>query len=93
MKGNAIQPHLTTLANFGHVFLAALAPSSPCLTNTAILTVLDSSLAAFQTKPKPCKTDGGHEKTWPDQQKDNDKDNDNYNDKHGRDMTWPTKVQ
>ena len=32
------------------------------------------SLPAFQTKPKSCKTDGGHEETWPDQQKDNDKD-------------------
>ena len=38
------------------------------------------NLPAFQTKPKPCKTDGGHEKTWPDQQKDNDKDKYNYND-------------
>ena len=44
------------------------------------------SLPAFQTKPKSCKTDGGHEETWPDQQKHNDKDkckdkdndNDNY---------------
>ena len=32
------------------------------------------SLRAFQTKPKPFKTDGGHEEAWPDQQKDNDKD-------------------
>ena len=32
------------------------------------------SLLAFQTKSKPCKTDGGHEETWPDQQKHNDKD-------------------
>ena len=46
------------------------------------------SLSAFQTKPKHCKIDGGHSKTWPDQQKHNDKDkckdkykdndNDNY---------------
>ena len=36
---------------------------------------------AFQTKPKPRKSDGGHEKTWPDQQKDNDKDNDNDHNK------------
>ena len=38
-----------------------------------------------QTKPnKSCKTDGGHEETWPDQQKHNDKDKykDKYNDKY-----------
>ena len=45
------------------------------------------SLPAFQTKPKPCKIDGGHAKTWPDQQKeDNDKDkykdNDNESNKY-----------
>ena len=44
------------------------------------------SLPAFQTKPKPCKIDWGHKKTWPDQQKDNDedkyKDNDKDNDKY-----------
>ena len=36
--------------------------------------------------PQPRKSDGGHEKTWPNQQKDNDKDkykdNDNENDKY-----------
>ena len=36
----------------------------------------------FQTKPKPCKIDGGHAKTWPDQQKDNKKDKDEDNDKY-----------
>ena len=40
---------------------------------------------AFQSKPEPRKTDGGHEETWPDQHKDNDKDKykdkDNENDK------------
>ena len=51
-----------------------------------ILTVLSywllwiQSLPAFQTKRKPCKTDGGNEKTWTDQQKDNDKDK--YKDKY-----------
>ena len=44
------------------------------------------SLPAFQTKPKTCKIDWGHKKTWPDQQKDNDedkyKDNDKDNDKY-----------
>ena len=39
------------------------------------------SLPAFQTKPKPSKTEGGHEKTWPNQQKDNDKDKDKEKDK------------
>ena len=45
----------------------------------------NQSLPAFQSKPKPRKTDGGHEKPWTDQQKDNDKvkykykDNDNDN--------------
>ena len=34
---------------------------------------------AIQTKPKPRKNDGDHEKTWPGQEKDND--NDKYNDK------------
>ena len=37
---------------------------------------------AFQTKPKPRKSDGGHEKTWPDQQKDNDEDKYKDNDKY-----------
>ena len=32
------------------------------------------SLPTFQSKPEPRKTDGGHEETWPDQQKHNDKD-------------------
>ena len=39
------------------------------------------SLPAFQSKPEPRKTDGGHEETWPDQQKDNDKDKDKCKDK------------
>ena len=38
------------------------------------------SLPAFQTKTKPRKTEGGHEKTWPDQQKENDEDKDKYKD-------------
>ena len=45
-----------------------------------------SSLPDQTDKPKSCKTDGGHEETWSDQQKhndkdkckDKDKDNDNY---------------
>ena len=44
---------------------------------------------AFQPSrpnPQPRKSDGGHKKAWPDQQKDNDedkyKDNDNDNDKY-----------
>ena len=35
---------------------------------------------AFQNKQKISKTDGGHEKKLPDQQKDNDKDKDKGND-------------
>ena len=31
--------------------------------------------------PQPRKSDGGHEKTWPNQQKDNDKDKDKEKDK------------
>ena len=58
-------------------FLAALAAVSLPWSLTHSLThcfviVLDSkpsSLPAFQTKPKSCKTDGSHEETWPDQQR------------------------
>ena len=35
-----------------------------------------SSLPDQTDKPKSCKTDGGHEETWADQQKNNNKDND-----------------
>ena len=49
-----------------------------CPSTRHSLTVLSlcwiQSLPAFQTKLNPCKTDGGHEETWPDQQKNNDKD-------------------
>ena len=59
---------------FEYGFLAALA----ALGLPWLLTVLSlcciQSLLAFQTKQKPHKTDGGHEKTSPDQQKDKDKD-------------------
>ena len=66
-------------------FLAALAAVGLPWSLTYSLThcfviVLDSN------KSKPRKSDGGHEKTWPNQQKDNDKDKykdkDNENDKH-----------
>ena len=58
-------------------FLAALAAVGLPWSLTHSLThcfviVLDSkpsSLPAFQTKPKSCKTDGSHEETWPDQQR------------------------
>ena len=73
-------------------FLAALAalglPSlvAYLLTNNVLSLFWIQSLPAFQTKPQPRKTDGGLEKTWPNQQKDNDKDKykdkDNENDKY-----------
>ena len=58
-------------------FLAALAALGlPWLLVTVLAYWLYwiQSLSAFQTKPKSCKTDGGPEETWPDQQKHNDKD-------------------
>ena len=61
------------------VFLAALeALGLPWLINQSLFHWLlwIQSLPAFQSKPEPRKTDGGHEETWPDQQKDNDKDKD-----------------
>ena len=84
--GNHIQKELT-------IFLDALAALGlPWLLTylltyfTHLLTVLSlgwiQSLPAFQTKPQPHKTDGGLEKTWPNQQKDNDKDNDKDNNKY-----------
>ena len=55
--------------------------------------MLDSTPSGLPDQTKPRKTDGGHKKTWPDQQKDNDKekynDNDNDNDKdkdNGKDI-------
>ena len=41
------------------------------LTNVYVI-VLDSKPS--RPNPQPRKSDGGHEKTWPNQQKDNDKD-------------------
>ena len=72
------------------VFLAALAALVlPWLINQSLFHWLlwIQNLPAFQSKPEPRKTDGGHEETWPDQQKhkykdkckDKGKDNDNDN--------------
>ena len=61
-------------------------PNSSMPTLVIIMHIGCYRFKAFQTKPKSCKTDGGHEETWPDEQKHNDKDkckdkdndNDNY---------------
>ena len=81
----------TLLFSFHFIFLAALAALAYLGHSlTHLLTFMSlcwiQSLPAFQTKPQPRKYDGGHEETWPNQQKDNDKDknkdNDNENDKY-----------
>ena len=52
-------------------FLAALAALGLPWSLTYSFIVMDSKPSSLPDKPKSCKTDGGHEETWPDQQKHN----------------------
>ena len=69
----------------GTLIFSCPSSSRPTLVNQSLHWLFRSllwiqSLPDFQGEFEPRKTDGGHEETWPDQQKDNDKDKDNDND-------------